>query len=125
MKKFKLFVFGKACIDDSKGKETLVVEIQPRKNSRPECPVCGRRRAVYDPESADPVDAEGVCGDGHPVGRRLIGCSGGEWNGNRPVHSGRGEESGQAGGALRPPCPRHEGGYRGLRKFLRYHMGTF
>ena len=48
MEKFKSFVFGKAWIDDSKGKETLVVEIQPRKNSRPECPVCGQRRAGYD-----------------------------------------------------------------------------
>ena len=39
---------GKVWIDESLGKETLIVEIQPRKNSRPECLVCGRRRVVYD-----------------------------------------------------------------------------
>ena len=48
MEKFKSFVFGKAWIEESLGKETLIVEIQPRKNSRPECPVCGRKRATYD-----------------------------------------------------------------------------
>lgn len=48
IEKFKSFVFSQSWIEESQGKETLVVEIQPRKNSRPECPVCGRRRAVYD-----------------------------------------------------------------------------
>lgn len=29
----------------------LNVEIRPRKNSRPECPVCGRKRPVYDTQA--------------------------------------------------------------------------
>ena len=48
MEKFKAFVFCKAWIEESQGKETLVVDIQPRKNSRMECSICGRRRDVYD-----------------------------------------------------------------------------
>ena len=48
MEKFKSFVFCKAWSEEFQGKETLVVDIQPRKNSLPEYPVCGRRRAVYD-----------------------------------------------------------------------------
>lgn len=48
MEKFKSFVFGKTWVEEVLGKPTLFIEIQPRKNSRPECPVCGRKRPVYD-----------------------------------------------------------------------------
>jgi hypothetical protein len=49
MEKFKGFVFGRTWIEESiEGKETLFIEIQPRKNSRPECPGCGRKRPVHD-----------------------------------------------------------------------------
>jgi transposase len=49
IERFKGFVFGKVSI--RKGwlrKLTLVVEILPRKGSRPECSVCGRKRPTYD-----------------------------------------------------------------------------
>nr|VFK18397.1 MAG: hypothetical protein BECKLFY1418C_GA0070996_10435 [Candidatus Kentron sp. LFY] len=48
VQKFKSFVYGKArWIEDAK-EPTIEVEIQPRKNSRPICPKCGRRRSGYD-----------------------------------------------------------------------------
>ena len=49
LENFKGFVFGKVSLRKRWfEKPTLVVDILPRKGSRPECPVCGRKRAVYD-----------------------------------------------------------------------------
>ena len=52
MEKFKSFVFGKTWVKESFGKATVIVEILPRKNSRPECPMCGRKRPTYDTREA-------------------------------------------------------------------------
>ncbi len=43
---FKSFVYG-ACHLNRK-EDKLFVEIKPRKNSKPECPECGKRCAQYD-----------------------------------------------------------------------------
>ena len=49
MENFKGFVFGRIRVQEPHpGRPILTVEIRPRKGSRPECPVCGRKRAVYD-----------------------------------------------------------------------------
>lgn len=43
---FKSFVYGACHLHRNENK--LTVEIQPRKNSKPECPTCGRRCPQYD-----------------------------------------------------------------------------
>ena len=49
MENFKGFVFGRIWVQEPHpGRPILTVEIRPRKGSRPECPVCGRKRPVYD-----------------------------------------------------------------------------
>ena len=49
IERFKGFVFGKVSLREGWFQmPTLVVEIVPRKGSRPECPVCGRKRPTYD-----------------------------------------------------------------------------
>ncbi len=49
LENFKGFVFGKVRLRKRWfEKPTLVVDILPRKGSRPGCPVCGRKRSVYD-----------------------------------------------------------------------------
>src|SRR5919201_1301688 len=45
---FKSFVFGKAQFSTVNGFETLVIDITPRKNGKPECSECGRRCKVHD-----------------------------------------------------------------------------
>jgi len=45
---FKSFVFGNVFFDKVKGEEAVVVEIFPRKKSRPVCPECGRKGPGYD-----------------------------------------------------------------------------
>jgi len=51
MERFKSFVFGKTWVTGNRESPVLNVEIRPRKNSRPECPVCGRKRPVYDTQA--------------------------------------------------------------------------
>ena len=49
MENFKGFVFGRIWVQEPHpGRPILMVKILPRKGSRPECTVCGRKRAVYD-----------------------------------------------------------------------------
>ena len=49
IQRFKGFVFGDVSLRKRPlQKSTLVVEIRPRKESRPECPICGRKRPTYD-----------------------------------------------------------------------------
>ena len=49
MENFKGFVFGRIWVQEPHpGRPILTVEIRPRKGSRPECPVCGRKRPLYD-----------------------------------------------------------------------------
>jgi transposase len=48
VEKFKSFDYGKACLEESDDGPTLVVQVKPRKNSRPFCSGCGRPGPAYD-----------------------------------------------------------------------------
>jgi transposase len=48
VEKFKSFVFGKASLEEQADRPALVVQMNPRKNSRPFCSGCGRRGSTYD-----------------------------------------------------------------------------
>lgn len=44
----KSFVYKKEFIEQKGAKEVLIIEIVPRKNSKPECSICGVRCSIYD-----------------------------------------------------------------------------
>ncbi len=46
--RFKSFVYVSVCFMLISDMEALVVDIEPRRNSRPLCPECGKRCTVYD-----------------------------------------------------------------------------
>ena len=48
VEKFKSFVYGEASLEEHEGSLALVVQVEPRKNSRPFCSGCGRRGQPYD-----------------------------------------------------------------------------
>ncbi|SDE09897.1 hypothetical protein SAMN05661003_103272, partial [Desulfuromonas thiophila] len=48
VERYKSFVYGAICVMLIDGVEALVIDIEPRRNSRPLCPGCGKRRGVYD-----------------------------------------------------------------------------
>lgn len=48
VERFKSFVYGSVCIMLVGGTEALIIDIEPRRNSRPICPECGKRRTAYD-----------------------------------------------------------------------------
>lgn len=48
VEKFKSFVYGRVRLEEDEGNPVVVVELQPRKNSRPLCSGCGRPGPVYD-----------------------------------------------------------------------------
>ncbi len=48
VERFKSFVYGSTRVMLIGGTEALVVDINPRRNSRPICPECGKRCPVYD-----------------------------------------------------------------------------
>ena len=48
VERFKSFVYGSTCVMLVDGVEALVIDIEPRRNSRPVCPECGKRRSLYD-----------------------------------------------------------------------------
>ncbi|MCK4620591.1 MAG: ISL3 family transposase [Desulfuromonadales bacterium] len=48
VERFKSFVYGSVCVLLVDGTEALVIDIEPRRNSRPICPECDKRRTVYD-----------------------------------------------------------------------------
>lgn len=48
VERFKSFIYGTASIILVDGGEALVINIEPRRNGRPICPECGRRRSTYD-----------------------------------------------------------------------------
>jgi transposase len=48
VERFKSFVYTSVCFMLVDGVEALVIDIEPRRNSRPICPVCGKRHTVYD-----------------------------------------------------------------------------
>jgi hypothetical protein len=61
VERFKSFVYGSICVMLVDGVEALVVDIEPRSNSRPVCPECGKRRSVYDRQpSAKKTMANGI-----------------------------------------------------------------
>ena len=48
VERFKSFVYGTTCVTLIAGVEALVIDIEPRRNSRPICPKCGKRQRMYD-----------------------------------------------------------------------------
>ena len=48
VERFKSFVYGSICVTLIAGVEALVIDIEPRRNSRPICPECGKRQRMYD-----------------------------------------------------------------------------
>jgi transposase len=48
VEKFKSFVYGAARLEERDDGPALVVQVEPRKNSRPYCSGCGRRGSTYD-----------------------------------------------------------------------------
>jgi len=51
VERFKSFVYGSICVTLIAGVEALVIDIEPRRNSRPICPECGKRQKMYDRQS--------------------------------------------------------------------------
>ena len=47
IEKFKSFVYKKACLEEVEGKEAVVIEVRPRKNSPPVCRVCMKRCGTH------------------------------------------------------------------------------
>ena len=48
VEKFKSFSYGRASLEERDDGPALVVQVRPRKNSRPYCSGCGRRGPAYD-----------------------------------------------------------------------------
>ena len=48
VERFKSFVYGSVCVMLVGGTEALVIDIKPRRNSRPICPECCKPGTVYD-----------------------------------------------------------------------------
>jgi len=48
VERFKSFVYGSVCVMLIGGTEALVIDIEPRRDSRPICPECSKRCTVYD-----------------------------------------------------------------------------
>lgn len=52
VQKFKSFVYGHATWEEIRGETALLVEVYPRRNSRPVCSGCGQRGPGYDTSEA-------------------------------------------------------------------------
>jgi len=52
VERFKSFIYGTAQIMTVAGAEALIIDIKPRRNSKPECPECGKRCKTYDTQRA-------------------------------------------------------------------------
>lgn len=50
--RFKSFIYGDCRLAKVGGSEALVIDIKPRRNSKPECPECGKRGKTYDTQPA-------------------------------------------------------------------------
>lgn len=48
VEKVKFHVYGRIALEQVRGVEAVVVDIEPRSNSRPICQVCGKRCSIYD-----------------------------------------------------------------------------
>jgi len=52
VERFKSFIYGSSRLMTVDGFEALIIDIKPRKNSKPECPECGRSGKTYDTQPA-------------------------------------------------------------------------
>jgi transposase len=52
VERFKSFIYGNSRIMSVDGDDALVIDIKPRKGSKPECPECGKRGKAYDTQPA-------------------------------------------------------------------------
>ena len=48
VERFKSFIYGEGSFQAVKDSEALIIDIKPRRNSKPECPECGERCKTYD-----------------------------------------------------------------------------
>lgn len=48
VERFKSFVYGDSRLTTVNGEDALIIDIKPRRNSKPECPECGKRCKTYD-----------------------------------------------------------------------------
>ncbi len=48
VERFKSFIYGSVSVQFVDGVEALVIDIKPRRNSRPVCPECRKKRNMYD-----------------------------------------------------------------------------
>ena len=48
VERFKSFIYGNSQLMTIDGTEALIIDIKPRRNSKPECPECGKRGKTYD-----------------------------------------------------------------------------
>jgi len=52
VEKVKFHVYRRIALEQVRGVDAIVVDIEPRSNSRPICPVCGKRCSIYDTQEA-------------------------------------------------------------------------
>jgi len=48
VERFKSFIYGDSRLTTINGVDALIIDIKPRRNSKPECPDCGKRGKTYD-----------------------------------------------------------------------------
>jgi len=48
VERFKSFIYGDCRLATIGGFDSLIIDIKPRRNSKPECPECGKRCKTYD-----------------------------------------------------------------------------
>ena len=52
VERFKSFIYGDCRLATVGGFDALIIDIKPRRNSKPECPECGKRCKTYDTQPA-------------------------------------------------------------------------
>jgi len=52
VERFKSFIYGDCQLSAIDGFDALIIDIKPRRNSKPECPECGKRGKTYDTRPA-------------------------------------------------------------------------
>ena len=52
VERFKSFIYGKCQLATVDGIDALIVDIKPRRNSKPLCPECGKRGRIHDTQPA-------------------------------------------------------------------------
>lgn len=52
VERFKSFIYGDSRLTTVNGSDSLIIDIKPRRNSKPECPECGKRCKTYDTQPA-------------------------------------------------------------------------